>query len=178
MDFKEIHDRYYKAVKYVFRSLPEEDALDLTQETFLALYKGMSGFRGQSKLSTWLFAIAKHQLYHWRQKQRKAAETRTPPSAAQPRVVLEDQEPTVVDERRTPQEDAENRDNLKCLREAIESLPKQMQICLRLRIYDDLSYREIADEMGISIETVKAHLFQARKRLQEILGDRFGGIDF
>ena len=50
-----------------------------------------------------------------------------------------------------------------------------MRKCLMLRVYHDLRYREIAGVMRLSAETVKVHLFQARKRLQSELGPYFAG---
>ena len=55
------------------------------------------------------------------------------------------------------------------MREAIRELPDQMRRCLTLRVYQDLSYREIATVMKLKIDTVKAHLFQARARLKKNL---------
>ena len=57
------------------------------------------------------------------------------------------------------------------LEEAIRELPRQMRRCLVLRVYRELSYREIATALKLSIDTVKAHLFQARKKLKERLND-------
>ena len=57
----------------------------------------------------------------------------------------------------------------RALRAAVAELPEQMRDCLILRLYHQLSYREIAVIKKISIETVKAHLSRARKKLQEKL---------
>ena len=57
------------------------------------------------------------------------------------------------------------------LRSALQELPPQMRTCCVLRYVRGLKYQEIATVMKISIETVKAHLHQARKRLIEKLGD-------
>jgi RNA polymerase sigma-70 factor (ECF subfamily) len=59
------------------------------------------------------------------------------------------------------------------LREAIEKLPEQMRKCLMLRVYQEMKYREIATLLRLSPETVKVHLFQARRRLREDLGPYF-----
>ena len=55
------------------------------------------------------------------------------------------------------------------MRQAIEKLPEQMRKCMVLRIYQELAYREIATVMKIKIDTVKAHLFQGRAKLKEML---------
>jgi RNA polymerase sigma factor (sigma-70 family) len=57
------------------------------------------------------------------------------------------------------------------LRAAVAELPEQMRDCLTLRLYHQLSYNEIAVIKKISVETVKAHLFRAKKKLQEKLAD-------
>jgi RNA polymerase sigma-70 factor (ECF subfamily) len=64
------------------------------------------------------------------------------------------------------------------LREALAELPEQMRQCVRLRLKDDLKYKEIAEVMKISIETVKTHLHHAKKRLRPRLEPHFGRIDF
>ncbi|MEM7356655.1 MAG: sigma-70 family RNA polymerase sigma factor, partial [Acidobacteriota bacterium] len=58
------------------------------------------------------------------------------------------------------------------LRRAIATLPVRMRTCLALRIYQELSYQEIAVAMRLSVETVKAHLYQARRRLEKEMGER------
>ena len=59
------------------------------------------------------------------------------------------------------------------LREALEELPPQMKKAVLLRVTGDMKYREIAEEMEVSIETVKAHLYQARQHLRDRLSDYF-----
>jgi RNA polymerase sigma-70 factor (ECF subfamily) len=64
------------------------------------------------------------------------------------------------------------------LTQAIAGLPAQMRRCVRLRVFQDLDYDEIAEILHISPSTVKVQLFKARKRLQLELGDSFAGFDF
>lgn len=73
--------------------------------------------------------------------------------------------------RESPLDQALRSERREVLRRAIEELPDQMRRCTELRVYQDLSYREIAAVMRRSIETVKVHLFQARKKLKESFGD-------
>jgi RNA polymerase sigma-70 factor (ECF subfamily) len=176
--FKLLHDRFYKAVRNVFHGISIEDASDLTQETFLALYRGLKGFRGDAELSTWLFRIAKNIRFHWFRRQRAQADQESWAPAADEPTALDDHRPVAVDPDSSPAERAELEENLRWMREAIESLSPKMRECLEHRVYDDLKYQEIAERMQISIETVKAHMFQARNQLKARLGKRFGGIDF
>jgi RNA polymerase sigma-70 factor (ECF subfamily) len=73
--------------------------------------------------------------------------------------------------------DVLHQERLEKLRAAISGLPRQMQKCVVLRVYHDRSYREIADFLELSIDTVKAHLFQARKKLREMLEEDFDRIE-
>jgi RNA polymerase sigma factor (sigma-70 family) len=68
-------------------------------------------------------------------------------------------------------------EQLGILQHALAELPEQMRQCVRLRLKDDLKYKEIAEVMKISIETVKSHLYQAKKRLRPLLEPYFGPID-
>lgn len=176
-NFKFLHDRFHKPVRNVFQGLPREDALDLTQETFLALYKGLDGFRGDAKLSTWVFQIAKNQRFHWFRRQRARNDAEDQNAPADGSTALDDHQAVAVDPERSPEESAQLEEAIRLLREAIGTLPDKMRKCLGHWVYGELKYQQIADEMGISIQTVKAHLFQARKKLQEMLGKKFRGFD-
>jgi RNA polymerase sigma-70 factor (ECF subfamily) len=63
------------------------------------------------------------------------------------------------------------------VRGAMEELPEQMRKCVMLRVYQELSYQEIAVVLRLSVETVKTHLHQARQRLRIRLADYFGEME-
>ena len=64
------------------------------------------------------------------------------------------------------------------LGDAMKDLPPQMRQAVFLRVTRDMKYREIADVMHVSIETVKAHLYQARQHLRNRLADYFTDSEF
>ncbi|HEV7518716.1 MAG TPA: RNA polymerase sigma factor, partial [Thermoanaerobaculia bacterium] len=64
------------------------------------------------------------------------------------------------------------------LHHALAELPCQMRRCVELRVHQDLRYREIADLMQVSIDTVKAHLYQARQQLKSKLAGYFADPEF
>jgi RNA polymerase sigma-70 factor (ECF subfamily) len=176
-NFRRIFDAYYHQVQGFFAkrvSLPE-DCLDLTQDTFLRVYKGLEGYRGEAELGTWLFRIAFNTHLKWLRRQQAAQPTKDglpPPEGPdfEP-AVWEEDEPVAVSPQPSPLDDALAEEQHRLLREAIDQLPGQMRKCTELRIYQELSYREIAVLMRLSIETVKVHLFQARKKLKEVMRD-------
>ena len=177
--FEHCHPRVYRF--FLRKGNPPEDARDLTQETFFSVYKGLKELRDEAQFESWLFSIA---LNVWRthletKKARKRAGA----------VIPLDQELTneagelsplssrIADTRPDPLEMTLENEKLEKLREAMQQLPDQMRRCAQLRVINDLSYQEIADLMGISINTVKAHLHQAQKVLRERLSAYFGEIE-
>jgi len=175
--FRQIVDCFYPPVRrYFARKTSTEDVLDLTQETFLSLYKGLDGFRGEAQLSTWVFRIAHTTYIRWLR--RKTLERGLTANPADSVVAMEEEEPILVDSESSPLARVVHQEDLRRLRQAVGDLPEKMKKCLVLRVYQDLKYQEIADFMGISIQTVKAHLSQARQKLREKLGTTFAGLDF
>lgn len=172
--FRRLVDLYYTPVYRVFakRGFPPEDCLDLTQETFLGIYTGIGSFRHEADFDTWLFKIAMNAFrkrLRWRSAGKRRGEE-VPIDGEQDgeaeAVPLASPEPA-------PAEAALQRERSRVIREAVDKLPEQMRRCMMFRVEQDLKYREIAVVLRLSPETVKAHLFQARKRLQEMLGPYF-----
>jgi RNA polymerase sigma-70 factor, ECF subfamily len=177
--FNRLYRLFYATVAHFFakRGFSPEDSLDLTQETFVRIYKGIGAFRQEARFDTWLFTIAtnvyREQLR--RQSTDKRAGQEVPleqfpnkdgDAPANPLVPL-------VASNALPLQDVLDRERSERLREAIESMPEQMRKCLILRVYHDMRYREISAVLRLSTETVKVHLFQARRRLRHVLGDYF-----
>lgn len=184
--FRRIFERYNRPLWRFFarRGCSPAECDDLTQETFLRVYTGMDGFRGEARFETWLFRIA---INSYRKSLRYgAAEMRSAPE-----VSLDGPEPGTRAEAATaggfsPVADPQvagplgrvlEDERRRALATAVTALPDQMRRCVLLRIYQDLPYREIAAVMRVSIETVKAHLFQARKRLKNELAGHFERVE-
>jgi RNA polymerase sigma-70 factor, ECF subfamily len=172
-DFRRLFDLYSPRVHQFFlhRGFPPQDCLDLTQETFLGIYRGIGAFRRDSRFETWLFTIAANAY-------RKRLRARATAKRAARETGLEDGEgggeiAIPAADGAVPGEGLLRKERSRLLREAIEKLPAQMRRCLLLRVDQEMSYREIAEVLRLSPETVKVHLFQARRRLREELGPYF-----
>ncbi len=176
--FQVVVERFFRPIHGFFakRVRSPEDRLDLTQETFFRAFKSLDGFRGESKLSTWLFRIAYYTYQHYLRTGmlQDDAFSLSPVDAADPE-----------GDERVARSNAPGADtNLlqdearRLLSAAIRDLPPKMRHSVTLRVYRDCSYQEIADQMGISIQTVKAHLFQAKQQLRRRLEDHFEDVDF
>jgi RNA polymerase sigma-70 factor (ECF subfamily) len=165
--FRVIFDRLHAPLLRFFgrKGFSPEDCLDLTQETFVGIYKGVHGFRHEARFETWVYTVAR--TTYLKRLRRNATAKR-----AAVEVSLEAGAEAMAgpETAAAPLERLELDEQQRAMREAILELPERMRRCLMLRVYQDLSYRDIAAVMRLKIDTVKAHLFQARQRLQERLG--------
>jgi RNA polymerase sigma-70 factor, ECF subfamily len=171
---EDLYQRYYRPVVafFVRRGFCLEESRDLAQETFLRVFKNMDSFRGESAVETWLFQIAgnlyKNTLRSLQTQKRDAQE-----------VSLESTEAVELGTReRDPLHVVLTEEEYRLLWDAVQDLPPQMRQAVFLRVDRDLKYREIADLMHVSIETVKAHLYQARQQLRDRLADYFTDREF
>lgn len=172
--FRRLFDLYAPRLYHFFsrRGFLHQECLDLTQETFLGIYRGMGTYRRDASFETWLFKIATNayrKRLRWGAAGKRGAQE----------VPLEDQDDGGPMERISaadapaPGEEVLRKERSRLLRQAIDKLPEQMRKCLVLRIDQELKYKEIAVLLRLSPETVKVHLFQARRRLHEELGPYF-----
>lgn len=164
--------RYYRTLVVFFshRGFSAEEARDLTQETFLRAFRHQEQFRGESQAATWLFQIAtnvsRNTLRYQGTAKRDAEEISV--SAPEGTEAAES-----VPDPSDPLRDVLSEERARMLREALRDLPPQMRRCVLLRVEHDLKYREIAELLKLSIETVKAHLYQARHQLKGSLAHYF-----
>jgi len=176
-NFRLIFDFYYRALNAFFRrkTFSAEQADDLTQETFLRVYNKIGQFRGDAPFEAWLWQIANNLF------RKSLARDQTLKRAGET-VSLDDDEHDAADvylhdkKAANPLTEILRAEQKGELRAAIEDLPEQMRKCISLRVFQDLSYGEIAVVMRISPQTVKTHLFQARKQLRERLGEYLENI--
>lgn len=169
--FRRVFELYYRPLFEFFknRGLSPEDCRDLTQETFLGIYSGIGSFRRQAGFETWLFKIATNAFRRW-------LRWRSAGKRAATEISLDDMEgsedrkrPEPVAADPSPVEEILDKEQVRIVREAIVRLPDQMRRCLLLRVERGLKYREIALTLGLSVQTVKVHIHQARKRLKKEL---------
>jgi RNA polymerase sigma-70 factor (ECF subfamily) len=150
------------------RGFSKDEADDLTQDVFLRVFRGIASFRLESGFKTWLFEIADH-VYQNELRRRGAGKRKGWETSIETGGQDEEGKPAGFEP--PPSEpralaDVLERERAVALSEAIRGLPDQMRTCFLLRYDQGRKYKEIAVLMKISIDTVKAHLFQARKRLK------------
>ncbi len=137
----------------------EEDARDVTQETYLRAYRGLRRFRGDAQFSTWLYRITAN-----------CASTQLGKRKRYRHSELTDDH-TVVDSREEidPQSRADTAALRAELTEALRRLPAKLRAVVVLRDIYDLSHEAIAAELGISESAAKVRLHRARRKLREQL---------
>ena len=174
-NFRRLFDLHRDKVLRFFlkRRFSREESRDLTQQVFFRVFDGIEDFRGDSSFGTWLFKIATN-IYHNEVRRRKADKRDAPEQPLLTEADLDSDSPVggvvVASPEPGALEDLVHQEKLKQLRKALRELPEQMRRCCLLRYEKGLKYEEIATVMKISIQTVKAHLHQAKKKLTEKLG--------
>ncbi len=166
--FRLVYETYFDAIRRFFarKGLSPDDCFDLTQETFLWIYKGLDGYEDRQRFAAWLYRVATTTYLKWLRVSTTAKRTGVVVS----RDAMEQPETTLVAPGRQLA-DLLALERQQALLAAVVELPEQMRDCLTLRLCHQLPYREIAVVKKLSIETVKAHLFRARKKLEEKLAD-------
>ena len=176
--FRLLCDRFHRPVYRFFarRGFPDADCLDLTQETFLGIYRGIGLFRRDAPFTVWLFKVATN-TYRKRLRRQEAGMRAAEEVPLSSGPEMEDDRPVFqpVAEGPLPGASLFQAERARLLREAVHRLPDQMRKCLILNVYHEFKVREIAQLLHLSPETVKVHLFQARRRLRKALGPHFAG---
>jgi RNA polymerase sigma-70 factor (ECF subfamily) len=160
-----VRDHYSSIERYfqLWRCSPEESK-DLTQETFLHAFHGLSSFRGEAKLGTWLVEIARNvlrnALRHKSAGRRRGQELSLDDtgSGAEEEVLTRGEAGDIL-------EDLLQKEQRYLLAREIYKLPPQMRRCMLHRV-QGLEYHEIATAMGISIQTVRSQLHLGKQRLK------------
>jgi RNA polymerase sigma-70 factor (ECF subfamily) len=148
----------------------EEDARDVCQETFLRAFRGLGGFKGQAKFSSWLYRIALNLCRDWIRRRR-----RTPISTLPEDVELDDLASEVG-----PSESVEDlvarRELSGVVEVAMARLPEEQRTAIILKEYHGMTFQEIADLQGCPLSTVKTRLYQGLSVLRRDLEESRPGI--
>ncbi len=144
----------------------KETAEDLTQEVFIEVMRSIGQFRGESKLSTWIYRISvTRSLDYLKMMKRKKRFAKLKSLFGDEGQLVEDK-PSAE---KNPVEQIENRDRAEILAWALESLAENQKIAFTLSKYDEMSYKEIAEIMGTTISAVESLIHRAKGNLKKRL---------
>ncbi|MFP5284705.1 MAG: RNA polymerase sigma factor [Thermoanaerobaculia bacterium] len=167
-----LHDRRIRN-SFLQRGFTAEEARDLAQEVFLRVSRGLARFRGESQFKTWLFEIADHVAQN-EMRRRSTGKRKGREISLETGGAGEEGEPAPFEPPPQPPKALEQvleRERAEQLSRAIQDLPPKMRACVHLRYGQGRKYEEIAVLLNVSIDTVKAHLYQARQKLKIDLSD-------
>jgi len=152
------HQRYvYNLALRVVKD--ENEALDLTQETFVRAWTALPNFKGQSQLRTWLYRIVTNLCYNRLPNLRRSLNDLGDE-------VMEDIPETNFN---TPAQEFESNEIRRHLYQAIENLDENYRLLITLRYQNELSYDEIASTLNLPLGTVKTGIFRAKEQLRKML---------
>lgn len=147
---RELYDRHFESVLRFFRN-KADDVEDLVQSTFAACLASAADFRGEASFRTYLFTIARHELYaHWRKRRRKNDETELGSQS-------------VEDLGASPSGVLRGREERALLARALRLIPLDLQVALELHYWEELSGPELAAILDVPEGTVRSRLRRGRE---------------
>lgn len=168
--FRQLVEQHQKMVVNTCFSLVHDidDANDLAQEVFIEVFNSIARFRSDAKISTWLYRIAVNKSLNFirdnkkRKFFKKIEDVFTDRNYSGSDTGLSSDEPDL---------NFQEKQKATIIHQAIDSLPENQRVAFTLNKYEDLSYKEISDVMGLSLSSVESLIHRARKNLQEKLYD-------
>ncbi len=142
------------------------DAMDLLQEVFLGVYRNLHRFRGDAKFSSWLFRIAHNKAIDLSRRKRLLA--RTPPNAEGEANPLEG---LPADRQQEPEISLMHSELNQRIVERLSQLPLAQRLVVELKVFQSMTFEEIADMQDISENTAKTRFYAALKKLKQTTED-------
>ncbi|MBP3354647.1 MAG: sigma-70 family RNA polymerase sigma factor [Bacteroidales bacterium] len=156
-------DAFSEVVKHFSRSLywqirrmvlSHDDADDILQNTFLKAWSNIELFRGEAKLSTWLYRIAVNESINFLNKQKKMQN-----------IPVEEEYEFMIN-RLESDEYFDGDEIQKTLQEAILTLPEKQRMVFNMKYFDEMKYEDISDILGTSVGALKATYHHAVKKIE------------
>lgn len=157
--FAQVVAQYSKPLYWQIRKmvLSHDDANDLLQNTFLKAWGSIEYFRGDAKLSTWLYRIAVNETLTFLAKEREQRNLKA--DDADNFLLLNIESDEFFDGDRAQ----------RLLQEAIVQLPEKQRLVFNMRYFDEMKYEEMSEIMGTSVGALKASYHHAAKKIEEYL---------
>lgn len=157
--FNEVMHRYSEPLYWQIRRMVNnhDDANDLLQNTFLKAWQALDNFRGEAKLSTWLYKIAINESLTHLEKERKRQGISIDDEGSMLANTIEADEWIDGDEL-----------SLK-LRKAVARLPEKQRLVFNMKYYDEMKYEDMSNILGTSVGALKASYHLAVKKIEQYL---------
>ena len=159
--FSEVIARYSEPLYWQIRRMVQshDDANDLLQNTFMKAWTSIDNFRGDAKLSTWLYKIAINESLTFLEREKKRSSMSIDDEDSYLINAIEADKDIDVDQLRLE------------LRKAIALLPEKQRIVFNMRYYDDMKYEQMSEILGTSVGALKASYHLAVKKIEQYFAD-------
>ena len=155
--------KVFSRIKSNMISFSESDVEDVTQDVFIKVYEKINTLENPDAFEAWLMRIARNSAINEIEKRKKVvlfSKISDEEDITQEDLLENEYNAFKPEEYLTRKELEEN------VNEILKNLPPHLSICWQMKQYEDMSYQEIADELGISLSTVKNNIFQCKKRIK------------
>jgi RNA polymerase sigma-70 factor (ECF subfamily) len=169
LDFPKIYDAYQpKILRYLSRFIGESEAEDLAQETFVKVHQTLENFREEAQLSTWIYRIATNTALD---RLRNPSFQRTVQTSLEDLNESEISDHAICAEEKKPliEQQLVREEMNDCIRGYIEKLPNNYRTVIVLSELEEFKNHEIAEILGVTLDTVKIRLHRAREMLKKEL---------
>ena len=134
-----------------------DDARDFAQDVFLKVFRSLSGFEGRSRFSTWLYKIAYNTALNSVSRRKEYLS------------LAADADELEAPDGETPEREFLRKAAREAVLESLDGLPERYRICVDLFFFYGCSYQEIEVITGFPVNTIKSHVFRAKKLLRDSL---------
>lgn len=159
--FRTLMEMYGEKLYWLIRKMvySHDDANDLLQQSFMKAWSNLHNFRGDAKLSTWLYKIAVNESLSFLERERR----RTTLS-------FDDEEASAA-RTATADSDLDGDELSRRLQQAIATLPDKQRLMFNMKYFDDMKYEEMSEILGTSVGALKASYHLATKKIEQFFDD-------
>src|SRR5205085_3876621 len=149
------------------------DAADMTQEAFVRLMRSLGTYRGETKFTTWLYRLVTNICLDGLRRRGRPIESLDAPASTSAGDDAQTAGERLADSDRwtQPEEEISLRESADEVRAAIQALPPAQRLALTLHYFEDQRYEDIAETMGLPLNTVKSHIRRGKERLALVLSN-------
>jgi RNA polymerase sigma-70 factor (ECF subfamily) len=156
--FRKVLESHYTLIYSVVRGVAGQhgETDDIVQEVFIKIFRALGDFRGDSRLSTWIYRIARNEALNAIERRR-------------PQVIPIDDCEELPASGESPETSYRQRVSRERLERLMDRLEEKQRVAIELRYIGDKSYEEIAEIMGIPLGTVKTYIYRAKLSLKRMM---------